>query len=119
MEAGDINSISGGATEFIKAFENTGFLSEVYLNKMRKHFNEVRDAMNNTRQNDGNPYELDYDWVTRSQEPDEVLSDALDLLKEAKTVINSDKAIMIDREGSIVAKMSRNNGKWLLDELFN
>ncbi len=60
--------------KYIKEYEKCGFLSKGYVNAYRKQLNDVANNLDREKYYDGVIEGLDYDYVTQSQDDEEILN---------------------------------------------
>lgn len=64
-----------GTEAWLQAVQQSGTVSDVYLNQWRAYFRRADDTLRLHPQNDGPPAGFDYDFLMLSQEADEMAAD--------------------------------------------
>jgi hypothetical protein len=113
-----------GTESWLMAVQNSGLVSEMYLNGWRAHFRQYADSLRLHPQNDGPPAGFEFDFLTLSQEPDEQVAE---LLSGTATVTEASamQAVVQTRgprhegwQAGLDFELNKDaNGRWLIDKI--
>ena len=114
-------SVNFDATEkYLKALTASGFISDVYVAKWRRHFKKLDDNFKKNPSNEGPPDGFDYDLVMLSQEYDEDLKNVEKSTVASQTVSGDHAVIKMNftNGGGLTYTLSKqSSGNWLIDDI--
>ena len=104
---------------YLTLLKKSGFVSDRYLQQWRDYFKKAGKKLEQDKVNDGPPEGFEFDFVLWTQEIDETL-EAINEPKLISEKITQNKAIVkIDIMMRLEFKLSKQNGKWLIDDIQN
>lgn len=115
-------SVDFKATErYLSELKKSGFLSEGFLNELRKHFTQSNEYLKKHPQNDGPAPGFEADLIMKSQDYMDVWEN-LDKVKVINEKTSSDKAFVeLLFAGNYKTKyfLTKKGNKWLIDTIDN
>jgi hypothetical protein len=109
--------------KYLQALKKSGFVSSQYLETWQRYFETCDEKFKEIHQNDGPPEGFEYDFVTLSQEYQDILAD-IDHVKilHADSITDTSNAANIDIElygYHYEYKLIREQHVWLINEIVN
>lgn len=106
--------------KYISLLENGGFFSPKFLDNINKRFEVANNLYKKTKQNDGPPEGLEYDYFMKSQDFDLNSDSIISSAKIPFIKINNNQAIVVisfDKNGKLKYTLEKINNRWLLDDI--
>jgi len=104
---------------YLTLLKKSGFVSDRYLQQWRDYFKKASKKLEENPMNDGPPGGFEFDFVLWTQEIDETL-EAVNDPKLISSKITQNKAVVkIDILMRLEFKLSKQNGKWRIDDIQN
>lgn len=109
-----------GTEKYLSELKKSGFISEKYLDSWRQYFKKCDEAFTKNPVNDGPPEGFDFDFITWSQEYDDILAD-----------IGNTKVLKMNANGNVATvivelyhfhyeySLSQHNSLWLIDDIIS
>jgi hypothetical protein len=108
-----------GAEDYLSRLKGSGYISDKYIDEWRRYFQEREKNFKKNPQKDGPPDGFEFDFVLWTQEVDETLekieNPKLIEVKESST----SSIVKVDIMMRLGFTLSKNNGKWLIDNIEN
>jgi hypothetical protein len=105
--------------EYLTYLKTSGFVSDKYLQQWRDFLVKAGKKLEQDKVNDGPPEGFDFDFVLWTQE----INDTLEAIKNPKLIsskITQNKAVVkIDIMMRLEFKLSKQNDKWLINDIQN
>ena len=108
-----------GTEDYLLRLKRNGFISDKYIDKWRRYFQEREENLRKNPQKDGPPDGFEFDFILWTQEIDETL-EKIDHPKLIDVKESSTSSIVkVDIMMRIGFTLSKRNGKWLIDNIEN
>lgn len=108
------------ATEqYLTELQKSGFISDKYIDTWRTYFTQCNEYLKENPQTEGPVKGLDFDLVMWSKDCDEDLKKIEKSTVEYQKITNDQGIVMIGLPtvGRIKYKISKQDGKWLIDDI--
>jgi hypothetical protein len=108
-----------GTEKYLAALQQSGFVTENYLNRWRMYFKKCTDNLKKTPVTDAAMTGLDFDLVMLSKDYDEDLSKIESSTVEFSKVANDEGSITVGLPtvGRLKYWISKQDGKWLIEDI--
>ena len=122
VDSTKLYSVNFDSTEkYLSLLKRSGFISDKYMNKWRKHFTQADKDYKSNPQFDGPPEAFDFDLIMCSQEYDDDLKniDKARVVDEVTNSVNSVLTFEFPSKMQLEYTLSNNKGKWEIDDIQN
>ena len=105
---------------YISKFQNSGYFSDNYIKNLENSFEEIKNNLEENKQNDGAVEGMDYDWFLATQEMDYYLNIITNEIT-LKNVINygdeGDSLCISNEAGeSVILEVKKYGNEWLIEK---
>ena len=108
-----------GTEDYLSRLKGSGVISDKYVDKWRRYFQEREGHFKKNPQKDGPPDGFEFDFILWTQEIDETL-EKIDQPKLMEVKESSSSSIVkVDIMMRLGFTLSKSNGKWLIDNIEN